>query len=416
MYSSAILNPILVLAGAAVVSAAVARLVKTWAGGLVAIAGVVYCLVWALGSATAGASAPSQGLGAWMSASGLQVQLSFLVDTVSAMSMIPLLAGVLVALFYSLLRDLAGDGKGWHSYPLQILSLTGLLAIMLGANLVVVCAGWGVFVVAGYALLVSYGLRPEGRSGAGTFLAIGSIAGFALLGACTLLVRFGGGALDWAAIPEPAFRSDFFWLLAVALLAMTAQYPFHGLSSRTTARIYPQVSVIVSVGPVMTALYLFLRVQMLAAPGSGLSITGLFLLFGTVTAAGGAILALTSDSPGAVAGFANTSLSGFAVLSMGIGTAMGTSATLFIMACLPLLVVATAMAAKSEDERAEDTMAHSPASSHRAGTNHISGYILLALAMGLPFGAGFIVRWLVIAALVDAGSLFYAAIAFLASV
>lgn len=407
-----LLSPVPLMVVLALPTAVVAGLVRARAAGLLAGAGASYTVYWALANpAPVSAEAAGQSLVTWTFISGPVIAMTLDPDRLSLIFTALVAFGVAVAMFSSAASASGGREHGWEFYPLHLVALSGAVVVLHAGSLALICFGWAVLACSSYLLLFPLRRSAGGQGGPGPVLAIAGIAWIALLGASALLTRFGGGPQAFSDIPAAAFRGEFLVLLLVSLLAMAGQYPFHGLFVNAASTARPAASIIVPSTTVPVAVYLFLRIQLLAS-GSDFALGQTIMVFGAVTALTGAILSLRSREPQELAGPGMVSLSGFVMMATGVGNPLGFAVLLlvisvFVLTAVSLLAAAGHMKEYRPDPHAEATPVGRWSSLAALG--------LVASGSGLPFTAGFVLRWGVVVALLESGQPVLAGAGFLAA-
>jgi NAD(P)H-quinone oxidoreductase subunit 5 len=279
-----------------------------------------------------------------------------------------------------------GPFTGW-----LCLTLAAALLLVQAGNLVVLVVGWGAAGFGLHRLLLFYPDRPAARRAARK-KAIFARAGDVALLAAALLLGFGLGTIDIAAILDaaragqaPGVTAGAAALLALAALLKSAQFPTHGWLTEVMETPTP-VSALLHAGLINAGGFLLIRFAdvMLTAPG----ILAALAMLGGFTALFAGLVMLTQPAIKTALAWSTIAQMGFMILQCGLA--------LFPLA---LLHIVAHSLYKAHAFLASGTAVEKVAAIRRPGTVAVPG----ARAVGLAFLAALVLYAVIGAAFGFAG-------------
>ncbi|HET6530363.1 MAG TPA: hydrogen gas-evolving membrane-bound hydrogenase subunit E [Actinoplanes sp.] len=210
-----------------------------------------------------------------------------------------------------------------RTYLLLTLFATGMLGLVMAADLLVLLVFWELTTVCSFFLIGGSGraaARPATRA-----LAVTAGGGLALLAAVVLMTA-AAGTSDLAVIlsnPDLVTDSPAAWavgaLVAIAAFTKSAQFPFHFWLPGAMAAITPVSAYLHAATMVKAGIYLLMRFTPLFAGEPVWTVT--LVGVGLVTAVLGAFLALRQHDLKALLAYSTVSQRGLLVAAVGVGTA-----------------------------------------------------------------------------------------------
>jgi multicomponent Na+:H+ antiporter subunit A len=318
-----------------------------------------------------------------------------------------------IVLLYSI-GYMAHDRAATRFYATMLVFIAGFVALVYCANLFLVYLCWEAIGLCSFSLVGFWFRQKEAVEGARKVLLMTHVAGYGLLVAI-LILYFRTGTAIWtdAAIPR-AFTSGVFLLMLVALLAKSVQVPLHTWIPDAMAAPTPVSSLLHAACYVTAGVYLAARMRSFAVWPPAWNAT--LIAFATVTMIVGVMYALVQSDLKRMLAFSTVSQIGYMLLGIGIGTPLGIMAGL--LHCL------------NHGFFKGGLFLNAGAVQHAAGTrdmNELGGLsarmprtLLFWLAgvgnmAGIPLMSGFVSKWMLYAAALQAGWAIPAVIAWMVS-
>lgn len=322
-----------------------------------------------------------------------------------AAMMIAALALLVVLMSASRLEALGRAGP--HGLALILCCAGGWTGALLARDWFGVVAGAQAGCLSLVGLIALAGEPDRGAlNGALRFWAIaGAGAGAMLLGAGLLTRAAGGddiGLLASEQIDAPNMAMLGFVLMAAPLLAAAGAAPLHGWVAPAMARSGGAISAVIAALSVIGAMSALARLSAYAerAPAIASGASAMFVAFGAVTVAYGAVQSIGASNVRRLAAYAGAMQVGCIAIALALGSPAGFAAALlqtlaWAMAALALLVGAAA--AKDAQFASFDGLVR------RAPVASIAVTMGALSFMGAPLTLGFLGRWRLIEASVGAG-------------
>jgi len=287
-------------------------------------------------------------------------------------------------------------------YVLMLTFIAGLVNLVSSANLLVAYVSWECIGLCSYFLVGFWYRQSAAARGARKVLVITHLAGYALLaGILTLFVR--SGTLLWN---DPAlaaaFNTGIFALLLAAAMAKSVIFPLHTWIPEAMNAPTPVSALLHSACYVKAGIYLVARLYSIA-PWQAEWKTAVVVL-GAVTMLVGAWFALAQTDLKRLLAFSTISQLGHILTALGLGTALGASAALFyalshglFKGTLFLCAGAVQHATGRRDMRRLGGLARKMPATARIWL------VAAASIAGVPLTNGFVAKWLLLDAALDAG-------------
>jgi NADH-quinone oxidoreductase subunit N len=414
--------PLLLLCGAALVLLLLSALVASKpARGTYAFLTVAACAC-TIGSAGAlWSRVQDSDRGAFTTAAG-----ALTVDGFSVFFIVVIALGIALA---ALLADdflRREDLDGPELYVLLLLSGAGGIVMAMANDLIVVFLGLETLSIALY-VLAGYNRRAaQSRESAIKYFVLGSFSsafllyGIALVYGATGSTNMGKIASFLAAntLESKALLLGGFALLLVGLAFKVSAVPFHGWTPDVYQGAPTPVTAFMASASKAAAFAALLRIFSSTFHDFRLNWQPLIWALAVLTLVVGAVLAIVQDDVKRMMAYSSISHAGFILVGVQAANDQGVSAALFYVLSYTFMIVgtfgvATLVAGKGDERHGLD--AYRGLSRRRPGLALVFTVFLLAQA-GVPLTSGFLAKFYVISAAVDAHSYALAIIAMLSSV
>lgn len=318
-----------------------------------------------------------------------------------------------IVLLYSV-GYMAHDRGATRFYATMQVFIAGFVALVYSANLFILYLCWEVIGLCSFSLVGFWFRQKEAVEGARKVLLMTHVAGYGLL-AAILVLYFRAGTVVWT---DPAISAHFstgvFLLMLVALLAKSVQVPLHTWIPDAMAAPTPVSSLLHAACYVTAGVYLAARMRSFGVWPPAWSAT--LIAFATVTMVVGVMYALVQSDLKRMLAFSTVSQIGYMLLGIGIGTPLGIMAGL--LHCL------------NHGFFKGGLFLNAGAVQHAAGTRDMNQLGGLASRMprtllcwmagvgnmaGIPLMSGFVSKWMLYAAALQAGWAIPAVVAWMVS-
>lgn len=393
-----LIGPCTLLLGAAL-QISLSRLRNAKTKGIVAVLSclpAVAAVAWSLPSVRAG-QAIHTNLTSWDG----PLALVFHVDALSVLfAFMGALLGFIV-LLYSI-GYMAHDTAATRFYCTMLLFIGGFMGLVCSANLFLIYLSWELIGLCSFSLVGFWYTNKEAVNGARKVLLMTHIAGYGLLAAVLVLYQRTGSAIWTDPGMTHAFTGSVFLLMLVALVAKSVQVPMHTWIPEAMAAPTPVSSLLHAACYVTAGVYLAARMHSFGVwPASW----GACLVWiGTVTMAIGVMYAMVQTDLKRMLAFSTISQIGYMMLGLGIGT--------------PLSITAALLHCLNHGFFKGGLFLNAGAVQHATGTRNMNELGGLAARMphtalwwligvgnmaGIPLMSGFVSKWMLYAAALQAG-------------
>jgi multicomponent Na+:H+ antiporter subunit A len=310
---------------------------------------------------------------------------------------------------------MAEDPSATRFYVIMLTFITGLVGLVYSANLFFLYLCWEVVGLCSFLLVGFWYRNPESVKGARKVLLMTHLAGYGLLAAILIVYARTGSALWTDPAVARAFSGAVFLLMLVSLAAKSVQFPLHTWIPEAMAAPTPVSALLHSACYVKAGVYLAARMHSFGpwAPSWGLTM----MWIGTVTMAIGIIYAMVQHDLKRMLAFSTVSQIGYMIAGIGIGTPLGIAAGLlhclnhgFFKGGLFLCAGSVQHAAGTRDMNKLGGLAT------KMPRTTIVWLISAGSMMGIPLMSGFVSKWLLYTAALEAGLIVPAMVAWIVSV
>jgi proton-translocating NADH-quinone oxidoreductase chain N len=300
-------------------------------------------------------------------------------------------------------------------YVLMLIFITGLVNLVFSANLLGIYLSWELIGLCSYFLVGFWYKETKATNGARKVLVMTHIPGYGLL-AGILLLYHSSGSLIWTdPAVSAAFTTGIFILMLVAAMAKSVMFSLHTWIPEAMNAPTPVSALLHSACYVKAGVYLIARMYSMAHWEHAWNIT--VITIGCVTIFVGAIFALSQTDLKRMLAYSTISQLGYIITGLGIGTNLGIAAALFyclshglFKGTLFLCAGAVQHATGTRDMRQLGGLA-----TRMPWTARI-WLIAAAAIVGVPLTNGFIAKWMLLDAALDANLLAVVVVAWLVSV
>jgi len=318
-----------------------------------------------------------------------------------------------IVLIYSI-GYMAKDPSATRFYATMLLFIGGFVALVFCANLLLMYLCWELIGLCSFSLVGFWYRDPEAVRGARKVLLMTHIAGYGLL-AAVLVLYFRTGTAIWT---DPAIAHSFstgvFLLMLAALVAKSVQVPLHTWIPDAMAAPTPVSSLLHAACYVTAGVYLAARMHSFAAWAP--SWNAILIVIATTTILVGVMYAMVQSDLKRMLAFSTVSQIGYMLLGIGIGTPLGIMAGLlhclnhgFFKGGLFLNAGAVQHAAGTRDMNRLGGLAH------RMPRTTLCWMVGVGNMAGIPLTSGFVSKWMLYAAALQAGWIAPAVVAWIAS-
>ena len=324
--------------------------------------------------------------------------------------------GIGTAILLYCVRYMAGEREGTtRFYALMLTFIAGLVNLVCSADLLLAYLSWEVIGLCSYFLVGFWYQDPAASDGARKVLVMTHLPGYALLAAILVLYDRTGTFLWTDPAIRQAFTGGLFLLMLVAAMAKSVIFPLHTWIPEAMNAPTPVSALLHSACYVKAGVYLVARMYSLAAwPNAWNTVV---VALGCVTMLVGALFALIQVDLKRLLAFSTISQLGYILTGLGLGTGLGIAAGVFycvshglFKGTLFLCAGVVQHATGTRDLRRLGGLAAPLPNTTRVWL------VASAAIIGVPLTNGFVAKWLLFTAALDAGQMLVVLIAWLVSV
>jgi len=318
-----------------------------------------------------------------------------------------------IVLLYSI-AYMAEDKAATRFYAIMLTFICGLVGLVFSANLFLMYLCWEVVGLCSFGLVGFWYRNQEAVNGARKVLLMTHLAGYGLLAAILILYARTGRTLWTDPVVANAFTSGVFLLMLLALIAKSVQFPLHTWIPEAMAAPTPVSALLHAACYVKAGVYLAARMHSFGPwPASWGTI---MVWVGTVTMLIGVMYAMVQHDLKRMLAFHTVSQIGYMITGVGIGTPLAIGAGLlhclnhgFFKGGLFLTAGSVQHASGTRDMNELGGLAQ------RMPSTTAVWLISAASIMGIPLTSGFVSKWMLYTAALQAGLAIPALIAWIAS-
>ncbi len=306
-----------------------------------------------------------------------------------------------IVLLYSI-GYMAHDRCATRFYATMLLFIGGFVGLVYSANLFLLYLCWEVIGLCSFSLVGFWYTQREAVNGARKVLLMTHVAGYGLLAAILILYFRSGSALWTDPAVTRSFSAGVFVLMLVALIAKSVQVPLHTWIPDAMAAPTPVSSLLHAACYVTAGVYLAARMHSFAAWAPLWSAA--LITIGTLTMAIGVMYAMVQTDLKRMLAFSTVSQIGYMMLGIGIGTPLALTAGLlhclnhgFFKGGLFLNAGAVQHAAGTRDMNELGGLAQ------RMPRTTLCWLVGVGSMAGIPLMSGFVSKWMLYAAALQAG-------------
>lgn len=321
--SSVVLAPLAVLLGGIALEALLARALSPRGKGWLAFAAGSGALLGVLAAwpRVVRGEAVDVAFGRWDG----PVQLAYHVDALGFLFAL-MATGIGAAVLLYAVSYMEHERATTRFYALVLLFIAGLVHLVYTADLFLLYFGWEVVGLCSFLLVSFWYADPDAAYGARKVLTMTHLAGYGLF-AAVLVVHLRTGATLWTdPRVQGAFTSGLFLLVLVAALAKSVQVPLHTWIPSAMAAPTPVSALLHAACYVKAGVYLVARLHSLGPWPVAWGLTVSWL--GALTLVVGALFMLVQRDLKRLLAFSTVAQIGYMMLGLGLGTPLGIAAGL----------------------------------------------------------------------------------------
>jgi multicomponent Na+:H+ antiporter subunit A len=342
------------------------------------------------------------------------ITLSYHVDGLSQLFALMALGIGTAILLYSV-GYMAHDRSATRFYMLMLTFIAGLVHLVYTSDLFLVYLSWEVIGLCSFLLIGFWYQNREAAAGARKVLVMTHIAGYGLL-AAVLLIYLRTGTTQWT---DPrvaaAFSTGIFLLMVLAAMAKSVQFPLHTWIPDAMAAPTPVSALLHAACYVKAGVYLVARLHSLGP--WPIAWQTLLIWIGTLTLLVGALYAMVQSDIKRLLAFSTVSQIGYMMFGLGLSTPLGIAAGL--LHCLNHGIFKGGLflcAGAVQHATGTRDMDHLGGLGRRMPKTMVLWLIGAGSISGLPLFSGFVSKWLIYNAALEAGQFIPALIAWIVSI
>lgn len=253
------------------------------------------------------------------------VRLTYHVDGLSLLFAL-MGAGIGAAVLLYAVSYMEDERATTRFYSLVLLFIGGLVHLVYTADLFLLYVSWELVGLCSFLLVGFWYRKEEAAYGARKVLTMTHLAGYGLLGAVILLYSRTGSTLWTDPKVQGAFTTGLFLLVLVASLAKSVQFPLHTWIPDAMAAPTPVSALLHAACYVKAGVYLIARLHAFGTWPAGWGT--LLAWLGATTIVLGALLALAQKDLKRLLAYSTVSQIGYMMLGLGLGTPLAVAAGL----------------------------------------------------------------------------------------
>lgn len=343
------------------------------------------------------------------------ISLQYHVDGLSLIFAL-MATGIGSAILLYCIQYIAHEPEGiTRFYVLMLTFIAGLVNLVFSANLLLVYLSWEVIGLCSYFLVGFWYKETVAVNGARKVLVMTHIPGYALLAGILLLYHQSGTFVWTDPSISAAFTTGIFVLMLIGAMAKSVMFPLHTWIPEAMNAPTPVSALLHSACYVKAGVYLIARMYSLAHWPHAWNIVVITL--GCVTIFVGAIFALAQTDMKRLLAYSTISQLGYIITGLGLGTNLGIAAGLFyclshglFKGTLFLCAGAVQHSTGTRDMRRLGGLAAKMPWTARIWL------IATAAIVGVPLTNGFVAKWLLLDAALDANMTIVVIVAWVVSV
>jgi multicomponent Na+:H+ antiporter subunit A len=307
------------------------------------------------------------------------------------------------------------DKSATRFYIVMQIFIAALVNLVFARDLLLFYAGWEIVGICSFLLVGFWYTDKEAAAGARKVLVITHVAGYALLAAILVLFARTGSTLWTDPKIADALTTGVFALMLIAAMAKSVQFPLNTWIASAMAAPTPVSALLHSACYVTAGVYLVARMHSMVAWPVEWQATVVWI--GTITMVVGILFAMVQRDAKRMLAFSTVSQIGYMFLGLGLGTPLGIIAGL--LHCLNHglfkggLFLGAGAVQHATGTREMDRLG---GLRHRMPKTATLWMVSAAAIAGVPLFNGFVSKWLIYAAALDAGYVVPALVAWIVSI
>jgi proton-translocating NADH-quinone oxidoreductase chain N len=325
-------------------------------------------------------------------------------------------SGIGTAILFYCIQYMSHEKEGTtRFYGLMLTFITGLICLVFSENLLAVYISWELIGLCSYFLVGFWYKQEAAVQGARKVLVMTHLPGYGLLIAILMLYHQTGTLLWTDPTIGAAFSTGIFLLVLLAAMAKSVLFPLHTWIPEAMNAPTPVSALLHSACYVKAGVYLVARMYSITTWNPAWN--QIVLVIGCITIFVGAVFALVQTDLKRMLAYSTISQLGYIITGLGLGTNLGLAAGLFycmshglFKGTLFLCAGAVQHATGTREMRSLGGLAKK-----MPGTAAI-WFIAAAAIIGVPLTNGFVAKWLILDAALEANALFVVVVAWVVSV
>src|SRR5271157_3346347 len=341
-------------------------------------------------------------------------QFAFHVDGLSFLFAV-MGAGIGTAVLFYAVAYMEEEKGTTRFYCLVLIFITGLINLVYTADLFLLYMSWELVGLCSFLLVGFWYTNPDSAYGARKVFTITHLAGYGLLAAVILLYVRTGSTRWTDPRVQGAFTSAIFVLMLISALAKSVQFPLHTWIPFAMYAPTPVSALLHAAVYVKCGVYLMARMHSFGAWPASWSLALAWV--GSITLLVGALFGLAQQDLKRLLAYSTVSQIGYMMLGLGLGTPLAIAAGLLhclnhglFKASLFLCAGAVQHATGTRD------MDRLGGLGRRMPKTMVLWLIGAGSISGLPLFSGFVSKWLIYNAALEAGQFIPALIAWIVSI
>jgi multicomponent Na+:H+ antiporter subunit A len=300
-------------------------------------------------------------------------------------------------------------------YVLMLVFIGGFVMLVCAANLLIAYFAWELIGLCSYFLVGFWYKQRAAVDGARKVLIITHLAGYGLLAAIMLLYVRAGTFLWTDPAVGVAFSGTIVLLMLVAAMAKSVMYPLHTWIPEAMNAPTPVSALLHSACYVKAGVFLVARMYSIGPWHAGFG--NLLLIIGCLTMIVGAVFAVAQTDLKRLLAFSTVSQLGYIVTGLALGTNLGIAAGLFYAATHALFKGTLFMCAGAVQHATgtRDMRRLGGLSALMPVTSRV-WLVASAAIVGVPLTNGFVAKWLLFDAALEANQAVVVVVAWAVSI
>lgn len=325
-------------------------------------------------------------------------------------------SGIGTAILFYCIQYMSHEKEGTtRFYGLMLTFITGLIGLVFSENLLAVYISWELIGLCSYFLVGFWFKQEAAVQGARKVLVMTHLPGYGLLIAILMLYHQTGSLVWTDPAVGGAFTTGIFLLVLLAAMAKSVLFPLHTWIPEAMNAPTPVSALLHSACYVKAGVYLIARIYSITTWDPAWN--QIVLVIGCITIFVGAVFALVQTDLKRMLAYSTISQLGYIITGLGLGTNLGLAAGLFYCMCHGLFKGTLFLCAGAVQHSAGTRdMRYLGGLAKRMPVTAAIWLIAASAIIGVPLTNGFIAKWLILDAALEANALIVVAVAWIVSV